>query len=171
MIALQRWISSTVILSLLIVVTDVPALAGGGGDVVVRVSNQEVRVEGDVAIISYELDVPQGESYIITLVLLRESDPAFKAVPSNATGDVGEVKAGSAKRMIRWDFRKDFPAGLRGEDFYFRIDVSRSGGGIPWLWVGLGIAAAGVAVAVLKGKPDATPAAQSQSLPYPPPGR
>jgi hypothetical protein len=170
MISSQRWISVGVTLSFLVTTMNLPAFAGGA-DSPVRILNQEVRMEGDVAVISYDFDAPTGESYLVTLVLLRESDPSFRTVPSNATGDIGEVKDTGPGKVIRWEYKKDFPAGLAGEDYYFRVEVSRPGGASPWLWAGIGAAAvAGVVVAVMgaKGAPSASPS-QSQDLPMPPP--
>ncbi|HUI63635.1 MAG TPA: hypothetical protein VL126_02245 [Bacteroidota bacterium] len=157
--------------TMLVALADVPALARPAGEGAIRVNNQDVRVEGDVVLVSYELEAAAGESYAVELVLLREGDPTFRLVPSSVSGDVGEVKATPGKRLIRWEYKKDASQALRGDDYYFRIEVSRSGGGVPWLWVGLGTAAvAGVVVAVMGGKsPASTPATQTQELPLPPP--
>ncbi|HXX64722.1 MAG TPA: hypothetical protein VEO56_13075 [Bacteroidota bacterium] len=170
--AYRRSLSTLLVMALLLALADVPALARPGSEGAIRVSNQDVRVEGDVVLVSYELDATPGESYAVELVLLREGDPTFRLVPSNAAGEVGEVKATPGKHLIRWEYKKDSPQVLHGDDYYFRIEVSRSGGGVPWLWVGLGTAAvAGVVVAVMGGKsPAGTPTTtQTQELPLPPP--
>ena len=165
-----RGISSVLILAFLVAFADFPAVARTGGDAVIRVSNQEVRIEGEVALISFDLEATEGGTYLIAVELRRESDRSFSLVPSNLTGDIGEVKPGGAKKIIRWEYLKDFPFGLTGEDYYFRIEASRPGG-FPWLWVGLGsAAAAGAAVVILAGKSSAASAPPGASeMPLPPP--
>jgi hypothetical protein len=164
-----RGTSSVLILALLVAISDIPAIARTGGEVVIRVSNQEVRIEGEVAFITYDLEAPEGGTYIITVELRRESDRSFSLVPSNLTGDIGEIKPGGTKRTIRWEYLKDFPSGLTGEDYYFKIEANRPGG-FPWLWVGLGsAAAAGAVIAILAGKSSATSAPPGTAdLPLPP---
>jgi len=165
----QRGISGVLIMAFLVTLADIPAFAHPGTDTPIRITNQEVRVEGGVAFISYDLEAPEGASYNVTVELRRENDPSFGLVPSNATGDVGEVKSPGPGKLIRWEFLKDFPIGLRGEDYYFRIEATRSGG-FPWLWVALGSAAlAGGVVAIVGGKSPAAPAQPgTQELPLPP---
>jgi hypothetical protein len=166
----QRVTGSVLILALMAAFADIPALARTGGDAAVRVSNQEVRIEGEVAFISYDLEAPEGGTYVIAVELRRESDRSFSLVPINITGDIGEVTAGGPKKIIRWEYLKDFPFGLSGEDYYFKIEASRPGG-FPWLWVGLGsAAAAGAAVVILAGKSSTSPAPPGMTeLPLPPP--
>lgn len=167
--SMQRWTSSVVILAFLVAFADIPAIARTGGDAVLRVSNQEVRIEGDVAIIAYDLEAPEGGTNVVAVELRRESDRSFSMVPSNLTGDIGEIKSAGPRKVIRWEYLKDFPFGLSGEDYYFRIEVSRSGG-FPWLWVGLGsAAAAGAAIVILAGKSSAASAPPGiTELPLPP---
>ena len=165
----QRVTSSVLILAFLAAFADIPAVARTGGDAAVRVSNQEVRIEGEAAFISYDLEAPEGETYVIAIELRRESDRSFSLVPTNITGDIGEVVSGGPKKTIRWEYLKDFPFGLSGEDYYFKIEVSRPGG-FPWLWVGLGsAAAAGAAVVLLAGKSSTSSAPPGTTeLPLPP---
>jgi hypothetical protein len=170
-LSLQRWVNWATILSFLAVATIATAWAGAGSDDVKHATNQDVRVEGDVVFISYELEVPADETYIVELVLLKESDPSFNVHPTNVSGEVGEVTKTGPKRLIRWEYKKDFPTGFRGEDYYFRIDVSPSGH-FPWLWTGLGTLAVGTAAFVLltHTHTSSTPPSESTSvgIPYPP---
>ena len=164
-----RGTSSVLIPAFLVAFADIPAIARTGGESVIRVSNQEVRIEGEVAFISYDLEAPEGGTYLIAVELRRESDRSFSLVPSKLTGDIGEVKSGGMKKIITWEYLKDFPFGLTGEDYYFKIEVSRSGG-FPWLWVGLGsAAAAGAAVVIIAGKSStSSPPPGTAELPLPP---
>ncbi len=165
----RKGICVLLIPAFLVALADLPAFARTGADETIRVTNQIVRIEGDVALISYDLEAPEGSSYVVTIELRRESDPSFSLVPSNLAGDIGDVKGPGTRKLIRWDYLRDFPIGLRGEDFYFKIDVSRAGG-FPWLWVALGSAAvAGGVVAIIAGK-SSSPAPQpgTTELPLPP---
>jgi hypothetical protein len=164
-----RGTSSVLILAFLIAFADIPAIARTGGETAIRVANQEVRIEGEVALISYDLEAPEGGTYVVALELRRESDRSFSLVPTNITGDIGELKSGGARKVIRWEYLKDFPFGLTGEDYYFKIELSRSGG-FPWLWVGLGTAAAAGAVVVIMAGKSSTPSAPQGTvdLPLPP---
>jgi hypothetical protein len=158
-----------VLLAFLVALADIPAIARTGGDNVLRVSNQDVRIEGDVAFISYDLEAPEGGTNIITIELRRENDPSFVLVPSDLTGDIGELKSAGPRKLIRWEYLRDLPIGMRGEDYYFKIEASRPGG-FPWLLVGLGsAAAAGAVVAIVARKSSGTSAPPGvQELPLPP---
>jgi len=165
---LQREISALLIAALITMCADVRAFAGPPGeDAAGRVANQDVRMEGNVAIISYDLEAPQGGMYVIAVELRREGDRDFVLIPSNLTGDVGDVQANGARKVIRWDYLKNFPNGLAGDDYFFKITVNRPGG-FPWLWVGLGTAAAAVvAIGTRKPSSGATQPG-TQELPLPP---
>ena len=161
--------SSVLILALLVALADVPASGRPAADKPIRVTNLQVRVEGDLALISYDLEAPEGGTYLVAVELRRESDPTFSLIPSRPAGDVGEVKSAGPRKLIRWNFAREFAFGLSGEDYYFKIDISRAGG-FPWLWVGLGsAAAAGAVVVITAGRSTATPASPgTQELPLPP---
>lgn len=166
---IRRPLCGILILAFLFAFSDLPLLARDGDEPAVRVSNQDIRIEGDVAFISYDLEGPDGGTYVIAVELRRESDPSFSFIPSGLSGDIGDVKSPGPKKIIRWEYLKDFPVGLHGEDFYVTISARRSGG-FPWVLVGLGSAAvAGAIVAVISAKSSgpASPAAQ-QPLPLPP---
>ncbi|HUI11705.1 MAG TPA: hypothetical protein VL221_15335 [Bacteroidota bacterium] len=163
--------SIAVLLAILLatLVADLPAHAGSGADSPIRISNQGVHIEGEIVVITYDIEAPEGTPCAVTVELRKESDPSFSLSPKSLTGDFGELKSAGAGRTIRWEYLKDFPAGFRGEDYYFRIEAVRPGG-FPWFWVGLGTAAAvGATVVLFSGKATSagTPAGPQQ-LPMPP---
>lgn len=166
---IQRPLCGVLILTFLSAFADLPALARDGDEPVLRVSNQDIRIEGDVAFISYDLEGPDGGTYAIAVELRRESDPSFSFIPTGLSGDIGDVKSPGPKKIIRWEYLRDFPVGLHGEDFYFTISARRSGG-FPWVLVGLGSAAvAGAVVAIMSAKSSGAPSpAAPQELPVPP---
>ena len=165
----QRGISGILAAALLITCADVRAFARpSGDDAEGRVTNQDVRMDGNVAIISYDLEGQQGGMYLITVELRRESDRDFVLIPANLTGDAGDVQANGARKTIKWDYLKTFPNGLAGDDYYFKITVTRPGG-FPWLWVAIGSAAVAGAVVALEKKSSSTPAQPAAGeLPLPP---
>ena len=165
----RRGICRVLIPAFLLTLADFPALARPGGEAGIRVTNQVVHIEGDVALISYDLEAPGGGPYVVTIELRRENDPSFSLVPSNLSGDIGEVASPGPGKLIRWEYLRDFPIGLRGEDFYFKIEASRSGG-FPWLWIALGSAVvAGGVVAIVAGKSSPGPSpSPATELPLPP---
>ncbi len=166
---LQKGVSGLLIAALITMCADVRAFARpSGDDAEGRVTNQDVRMEGNVAIISYDLEGQRGGMYVITVELRRESDRDFVLIPVNLTGDAGDVQANGTRKVIRWEYLKNFPNGLAGDDYYFKITVTRPGG-FPWLWVALGSAAVAGAVVAFEKKSSSSPAQPSTGeLPLPP---
>jgi len=166
---LQKVVSGLLLLSFITTCADVRAFAHpSGSDADARVANQEVRIEGNVAVISYDLEGPQGATYAVTVELRREKDREFVFIPVNLTGDAGDVQANGARKVIRWEYTKNFPNGLAGDDYYFKITVTRPGG-FPWLWVAIGSAAVAGALVAFEKKSGSTPAPPGTvELPLPP---
>jgi hypothetical protein len=130
---------------------------------------------GDVAIITYQLSASREKSYDVNIVLRRESDKSFAVIPRSVSGDVGVGKFAAGVRQIRWNFKKDVPQGLTGDDYWFDItarEVVESGGSNWWIYAGGGAAVvAGVIVLVGGGSSGgSTPAngGNNSTLPDPP---
>jgi len=99
-------------------------------------------------VIAFDLQAQAGEKYKVNLTLLRERDVRFKFTPKTVAGHVGEiVLAGPegihSENSLRavWDYKKDFPPGLYGDDYYFEITVEPVVAGINWFLYVLGGAA------------------------------
>jgi hypothetical protein len=122
-------------------------------------------------VITYDLVVPDDAEYEVTVILRRESDPAFRVLPVSITGDAGKnTKAGTRKTVI-WDFRKDMASPLSGMDYYFEFSiVAQDRSSTSWWWYAAGgTVAVGVAAAVLLKGADATPpVVAATALPDPP---
>ncbi|HTO93733.1 MAG TPA: hypothetical protein VMM80_05155 [Bacteroidota bacterium] len=148
-------------------IADIPALAGS--DPPIRITHQDVRIEGDVVVITYNLEAPEGTPCTVTVELRKESDPSFSFVPRSLTGDIGDVKTAGTGKTVRWEYLKEFPVGLRGDDYYFTLQADKAGG-FPWFWVGLGAAATvGATVVLFAGKTtSAGTQGAPQELPLPP---
>jgi len=150
-------------------ILDISAFAGQDPDAPFRIKRQDVRMEGDVVVITYDLEVTDGLPCTVNVTLRRESDPSFSVVPTTVTGEIGEARKAGTGKVIRWEFLKDIPGGLTGEDYYVTIEAARPGG-FPWFWVGLGAATAvGATVVLFSGKAtSAGTQAGPQELPMPP---
>jgi hypothetical protein len=93
----------------------------------------------------------------------------------NITGDVGTIVFPGQKRRILWEYVKEFPDGLTGDDYYFVVDAEyiELEGMSPWIWVGGGAAVVGgvVAILLLSGNKDAPPPTPVPTGFPQPPGR
>jgi hypothetical protein len=136
-----------------------------------KVTIKAVEVKPDHIVITYELVASATESYEVSLVLLKEGSPSFKVPVRAAAGDIGEGKFTGGTRQVRWEFAKDYPAGLQGDGFYFEITVTKVSGSNLLLYLGLGaLAVVGGGVALLAGgkKEAAASTPPAVELPSPP---
>ncbi len=139
------------------------------------VKNVHFEVTGELVRVYYDLAGPQNQPYRVLLTLHRQGDPKFIFTPDHVTGDAKTVVFPGLKRRITWDFFRDFPDGLQGNDFYFTVEAQmlESPGGIsPLYWIGGGVAVVGGILAiVLLSKGESTPPATTPSGFPSPPGR
>jgi hypothetical protein len=168
----RRRIISFVFLPLLAYLLHVPAFASQKIEGDIRVENIEWIVQEGAILITYDIIGPLAESYDVEIVLLREKDKSFRFVPKAVIGDIGAVKSAGLKKQIRWQYKKDFPQGLQGDDFYFEVTVDQVGGSSWFLYV-LGIAAVGGGAAYFAMKKSDNPVSSpttdaTTGLPTPP---
>jgi hypothetical protein len=159
----RRIIIAAVALPMLSLLLNVSALAGEEG---FRLTNVDWWIERDEIVVSYDLEGDANESYVVTIVLKRQSDPLFKFKLATVVGKMGEGKFAGKNNEIRWKYKSDAPQGFSGSDYFFQVSVDRPKG-FPWLYVAGGALAAGIAVAVLAGKKTETPGTET-GLPNPP---
>ena len=134
---------------------------------------EKVRYEvtQDLVYVYYDLKGPADRPMRINLTLNRESTPLFVYRPVNLTGDIGGVVFPGQGRRIVWDFTKEFPEGLTGEDYYFIVEaqIIETESSNTILWVGGGaLVVAGVAALLLLGGGEDTPPPVVTSFPAPP---
>ena len=160
------------ILPLLIFLIDARLLASPNDQEDLRVSNVDWKVQGEIIVITYDLNTAGNEQVKVKISLLNENDKSVKIVPQTITGDIGEGNFNGTGRTIRWDYLKDIPQGLQGEGYYFEINAEKVGGGMPWLYIAAGAAAVGGAVVLLGGSKSSsgngTTSGGSVDLPVPP---
>ena len=89
----------------------------------VAVKNIWHAVAGDKIVIHYDLLGIADQEYNIKLVLKRQKDPRFVLEPKNLSGDVGKGKFNGVRKQVVWDFLREYPQGLEGDDFYFSVTV------------------------------------------------
>ena len=137
------------------------------------VTNVRFEVQGELIYVYYDLAGDVEKAHRVAVYLRRESEPTFVYRPLNVTGEIGTIVfPGSAKR-ITWEFTKDFPEGLQGEDYYFEVEAEapESTGGIsPLVFIGGGIAVVGgiVAIVLAGGGDDGPPPVTPTGFPQPP---
>ncbi len=96
-------------------------------------------------IVTYDLMGSPSQKYLIELFLLTpDSEEKIPLSLMNLAGDVGmDVRAGKSKKII-WDLLQEFPQGLSGDDFVFKVEaVVQKGKSKKWPWITGGIAVAG----------------------------
>ncbi len=140
----------------------------------IAVRNVRYEVAGELVRIYYDLVGPLDKVHRVALFLRRVGDSTFAYRPVYLTGDVGSIVFPGEKRRITWDFLKDFPEGVRGDDYYFTVEAEmvETPGINPLYWIGGGAAVVGGVLAiVLLSKGDKTePPPPVTGFP-PPPGR
>jgi hypothetical protein len=142
-------------------------------DATSSIDNVHFEVAGDIVRLNYDLNAPIDRVHAVRAVLYRESDPGFSYHPVNLTGDVGTIVFPGAKRRIIWEFTKEFPEGLIGNDYFFVVEAEwiEPETSYTWWYVGGGAAAVVglVTVLLLSGKTDGPgPTPVSPAFPGPP---
>lgn len=138
-----------------------------------RIDTARWEVSGDVVVITYDLIGDEALTYDVSITLTRESDKNFKIVPVSVKGAIGKGKHAGLRNEIRWEYKKDVPQGLSGDDyaFVFIIQIIKVEEGSNFLYYLAGGAAlvGGAALLVLSGSKKAESTASG--LPSPPVGR
>jgi hypothetical protein len=136
-----------------------------------KIEHARWEVSGDIVIITYDLVGDTNLTYDVSITLTRESDKNFKIFPVSVTGAIFKGKHAGLRKEIRWQYKKDVPQGLSGDDyaFVFIIQIIKEEGGSNLLYYlgGGALVLGGAAVLLLSGSKNAgvsTPA----GLPSPP---
>lgn len=160
------------LLAALMLLQVVPALARGSGDDP-RVENVRVQPAGKIVYIYYDLIGPPQQVYTVSVSLRSRRDSSYQYTPMNISGDVGSNVFSGMDWRVAWDASKEFPKGLKWEDYYFVVnarvyaDQLHSGGISTELLVAGGAVVVGgvVALILLNKKDETTPI---QGFPAPP---
>jgi hypothetical protein len=147
-----------------------PAFAEDG----LEVKNVRFEVRGELIYVYFDLLGNVEKAHRVSLYLRRESEPTFVYRPLNVTGEIGTIVFPGSGKRITWEFTKDFPEGLNGEDYYFEVEAEapESTGGIsPWVFIGGGVAVIGGVVALVLaggGSTETPPTPPATGFPQPP---
>jgi hypothetical protein len=157
----QRMYMLRVVLAAALLAEGLPAALWAGQDDITSVENVRFEIAGDLVRIYYDLNAPIDKVHAVRLMLRRESDIVFLYHPLNVTGDVGTIVFPGQRRRIVWDFTKEFPNGLSGNDYYFIVEAEyiEPERMSPWIWIGGGAAVVGgvVGIILLTGKSEPVP--------------
>ena len=154
---------------LLCLLTNSTAFAGEGDAVQDEIQGTNIRweVKDEVIIITYDLLEAQDIKYRVNLIMKREGEEAFAAVPLTMEGDLGEGFFAGRNREIRWYYRRDYPSGFQGAGYYFELRVEKIGEDNSTLYYLLGAGAiAGGVLAFIIGRSQEEP--PQVGLPGPP---
>src|SRR3990172_9719774 len=131
---------------LLIVLLFVPSVAASSVRFAenVKVLNVRFEIVGTKIVVRYDLQGEADKDYTIKVILKRERSQSFTHIPKSVVGEVGEGRFAGQNRQITWDFLKEFPQGLEGDDYYFVIEVEIVSAGMSPLWyIGGGVGIVG----------------------------
>jgi|GEM_PF-1746483 len=73
--------------------------------------------------VSYNLSGKDDGKYIIALRLSHDGGQTFSIHPETMSGDVGRGIASGGQKQITWEYLKDFPAGLSGNQYVFEVEA------------------------------------------------
>jgi hypothetical protein len=133
----------------------------------IQPTNVKWTVKNEVIVVNYDLPGSPDVKYGLNVIMKRESDSSFGAVPISVEGDIGDGYFAGTNKEIRWYYRRDFPQGLQGEDYYFEIHVKPVAKDNSLLYyIGGGVAVAAGIVALLVHKNPGSP--PPTELPFPP---
>ncbi len=172
----KRLIINLVIVPLLTMLVDVRSYALPLVEEKPEVRNVALEIKEEIAVITFDLIAPYGETYDIIAALIKQGDPTFRMPVKSATGDIGRGKFAGTNRQIQWVWKKDLPSDFAGGPEY-SIEITASAvveGGGGWLYYVLGGAVVAGGVIVLAGGKKSGGEAQqsvvSVGMP-PPPGK
>ena len=168
---LSHWMTLRAVLGVAVLAMAMP-LTVAADESTTEVRNVRFEVAGQLVYVYYDLIGVATRVHRITLTLRREGDPTYVYRPVNLVGDIGTIVFPGQERRITWDFTKEFPNGLTGNDYYFVVEAAwESEEGIsPLVWIGGGAALVGgvLAIVLLSGGSSDNGGGGSTSFPQPP---
>jgi len=88
-----------------------------------KVENVRFKDLGEKIVIEYDLMADASKKYEISLSLSDNGGKRFRIVPKALSGDIGRgIKAGRGKKIV-WKILKDYPYGIMGNDFVFKVEA------------------------------------------------
>jgi hypothetical protein len=167
---MNNWVKKTAVALLVAVLIELVPVVSVAQDDKTSVTNVRFEVNGELVQVYYDLEGTPDRVHKIRLMLLRETDSLFLYRPVNLTGDVGTVVFPGKNRRIIWEFTKEFPDGMTGNDFYFVVEAERvpTEGINPIYYYAGGAALVGTLLIVLLGGKNDTGGEVATDFPAPP---
>jgi len=172
MASLRRPITFMLCPAFLLFALGLPVVAQGQDRSAGRIENAKFVLVGKIIVITYDLVANSDVTYDISIVLRRDSDASFNVAPKTLSGAIGKGKYAGVGREIRWEYKKDIPGGLQGNDYHFEFlvqTIKEEGGSNLWYYLAAGavVVGGGVVYALVNGK-SSTTATSSTGLPEAP---
>jgi len=95
------------------------------GEVSGDISNVDFRQETNMVIITYDFAGNKSD-YHVAVKCSRDGGAKFDIIPKAVSGDVDKNVKPGKKKKIYWDVLKDFPQGLSGDSFAFRVEIGEA---------------------------------------------
>jgi hypothetical protein len=156
MFRFRRSVVAGLLVPLLLWCVDASAFAQQAAQEKPKATLTGVEIKSEYITIRYEFAAEATGWYDVSIDLLKQEAPSFRVSVHSASGDIGIVKASSGIREVQWEYVKDYPTGPAGDEYYFRINVTRaSGGGGSNMWyyiAGGAVVIGGVVAYLLLGK-------------------
>jgi hypothetical protein len=172
MVCIQRRVTALLLIPLTLFLIGGNALSQEKPAREIKVQNPRWALEHDIVVVTYDLVADSEGEYEISITLRRDSDKSFKIVPRSVVGAVGKGKFTGVNLKIRWEYQKDVPQGLSGEDYFFEFVVSpiekaQGSSFLTYAAIAAGIGAVALAAVLIFGGSKASSQTSSQ-LPDPP---
>ena len=88
-----------------------------------EVTNVSFKSDGNVVTIKYDLEGKRNKKHKTSLKLSNDGGKTFSIQPKTLTGDVGKNIYTGKNKEVTWNFAKDFPNGLEGDNYVFAVDA------------------------------------------------
>ena len=150
----QRPIIYCMLPILFLLLIDITAFAQDESTGEAHSTNVRWSAKSDVITISYDLIGSPDVKYSVSAIMKSEKDTTFNLIPFSVEGDIGEGYFAGTSKQIVWYYRRDYPKGLKTEEYYFEIYVKPIEQPKTWIYYAVGAAAVtgGLIALLVKGK-------------------
>ena len=123
-----------------------------------EVKNVQFESDGKTVKIKYDLYGDVNKKYKIVLKLSDDNGFSYTIHPKTVTGDIGKsVKPGESK-VIFWNLKEDFPAGLDGDNYVFAVEAElQKGSKWPYYLLGTTVAAGAGFLYLMQSQKEESP--------------
>ena len=164
----QRPIIYCMLPMLFLLLTDIAAFSQDKPSGEAHSTNVRWSAKSYVITISYDLIGSPDVKYNVSAVMKSEKDTTFNLIPFSVEGDIGEGYFAGTSKQIVWYYRRDYPKGLKTEEYYFEIYVKPIEQPKTWIYYAVGAAAVTGGLIALLVKGNQSTGRSVIELPMPP---